>query len=116
MSRPDGDRRVAALDRTLQWHPYLPEAWRFRGVTWRQRGWARADGAALLAWAESDLTRAVELRPRWGEAWADLGWARFARGDAAGAREAFDRAAALDPTHVGLAKSRAEFLARQRDR
>ena len=58
--------------------------------------------------------RALRLRPNWGEAWADLGWARFARGDVEGARGALDRAAALDPTHLGLRRSRADFLARTR--
>jgi O-antigen ligase len=116
LAQPAGDRRVAALDRVVRSHPYLAEVWHFRGLGWLGRGWARAGGQASLAWAESDLTRAVELRPRWAEAWAELGWARYRQNAAAGAREAFDTAAALDPTHVGLARSRDEFLARDRGR
>jgi tetratricopeptide (TPR) repeat protein len=108
---PPGDRRLAALDPLLGRHPYLAEAWRLRGVEWRARGWARADREGALAWAESDLLRATALRPRWGEAWADVGWTRFGRGDLAGAREAFERAAALDPTHIGIERARAEFAA-----
>ncbi|HVR71129.1 MAG TPA: tetratricopeptide repeat protein, partial [Vicinamibacteria bacterium] len=107
-----GDRRLAALDRVVERHPYLAEGWRFRGAAWRERGWARAGGAPSLAWAEADLTRAVELRPQWAEAWADLAWARYARGDAAGARAAFERAGTLDPTHVGIGRSRSDFAAR----
>jgi tetratricopeptide (TPR) repeat protein len=107
-----GDRRLAALDRALDRHPYLPEAWRFRGVAWRDRAWARADHGGALEWAEADLARALELRPQWGEAWADLAWTRFARGDAAGAADAFEMAAVLDPTHAGIGRARADFVAR----
>jgi O-antigen ligase len=107
-----GDRRLAALDRVVERHPYLSEAWRLRGVGGRDRGWSRADGGASLGWAELDLTRALDLRPQWAEAWADLAWARFARGDAAGAREAFARAGSLDPTHAGIGRARADFVGR----
>jgi cytochrome c-type biogenesis protein CcmH/NrfG len=106
-----GDRRLAALDSVVERHPYLTEAWRLRGVAWRDRGWARADATAL-GWAEADLARALDLRPQWGEAWADLAWTRFANGDAAGAREAFARAERFDPTHAGIGRSRADFVAR----
>ena len=107
-----GDRRLAALDRVIERHPYLAEAWRLRGVGARDRGWARGDGGAPLRWAEADLARALDLRPHWAEAWADLAWTRFAKGDAAGAREAFERAGMLDPTHAGIGRARADFVAR----
>jgi O-antigen ligase len=112
LAQPAGDRRGAALDHVVERHPYLAEAWRVRGITWRERGWGRAGGRAALAWAEADLSRALSLRPRWGEAWADLGWTRFGQGNIHAAGEAFDRAVALDPTHLALDRARADFLAR----
>jgi O-antigen ligase len=112
LAQPAGDRRVAALDHVVRRHPYLAEAWRVRGLAWRERGWGRAGAGAALAWAEADLSRALELRPRWGEAWADLAWTHFGRGNIRAAREAFDRAVALDPTHLALDRSRADFLVR----
>jgi O-antigen ligase len=114
-AEPAGDRRLAALDRVLHRHPYLAEAWQLRGVGWRTRGWGRPDGGASLAWAEHDLTVALGLRPQWAEVWAELGWARLGLGNAVGAQEAFERATELDPTHAGLARARAEFLARTHD-
>jgi O-antigen ligase len=110
--QPRGDRRLAAAETVVLRHPYLAEAWRLRGAAWLERGWNHAHRAAPLAWARADLEQAIRLRPRWAEAWAELGWARYAGGDGAGAREAFDRATALDPTHAGVARARAEFLAR----
>lgn len=105
--------RIAALDALLARHPYLDEGYRVRGVSWRD--WANAapgSDLARLMRAERDLRRAVALRPRWGEAWSDLGWTLFARGDRARSGDAFTRAAALDPTHLGIGAVRAEFLAR----
>ena len=104
--------RLAAWDGVLARHPYLAEAWRERATLW----WAlsgRRSGPipSRLARAEHDLRRAVALRPHWAEAWADLGWVLSARGDAAGARQAFDRAHASDPTHPGVRSARAAFLA-----
>ena len=112
LDEPRGDRRLAALDRVIERHPYLAEAWRLRGAGSRDRAWGRRDGGTPLDWAEADLTRALDLRPQWAEAWADLAWARFAQGDAAGAREAFARAEMFDPTHAGIGRSRADFVGR----
>jgi tetratricopeptide (TPR) repeat protein len=110
---PAGERRLAALDTVLRGHPYLAEAWRERGLTWRDLGWNRvAGGSARLARARQDLERALRLRPRWGEAWADLGWTLFVLGDPPAAQAALERAAELDPTHVGIGVARAELLAR----
>ena len=108
---PRGDRRLVAADALVRRHPYLAEAWRVRGASWLDRGWSRPGGEGALAWAEADLRRAIALRPLWAEPWAELGWVRHARGDAGGAHDAFERAAALDPTHIGLARARADFLA-----
>lgn len=115
LAEPAGDRRLAALDRIVEVHPYLAEGWRLRGVEGRDRGWGRPEGATSLMWAEADLDCALRLRPFWGEAWADLAWVRLARGDIDGAHGAMDRAEALDPTHVGVRRARAEFLARTPD-
>jgi O-antigen ligase len=112
LARPAGDPRVGALDGVVRWHPYLAEAWRVRGVAWRERGWSRAGPDTALGWAEADLKRAVRLRPLWGEAWADLAWTYFRLGRIVDAHEAFDRAMALDPTHLALERSRADFLGR----
>jgi tetratricopeptide (TPR) repeat protein len=103
--------RLSALDGVLARHPYLTEAWRARASLW----WAlsgRPGGPILsrLARAEDDLDHAVALRPRWAEAWADLGWIRLSRGDRAGAADAFARAAAFDPTHPHVGLARAAFL------
>jgi hypothetical protein len=116
MAHPGGDRRIAALDRVLRAHPYLAEAWRVRGAAWRDRAWFRNGPPAPLVWAAADLGNALDLRPRWAEAWADLAWARLGGGDAAAAKEAFDRASALDPSHDGIRRSRAEFEQRLRQR
>lgn len=109
--QPRGDRRLAAADAVLRRHPYLADAWRMRGVAWLERGWSRPGHGGPLEWARADLEQAIRLRPGWAEAWAELGWARYARGDHARASDAFERAAVLDPTHVGIARARAEFLA-----
>jgi Flp pilus assembly protein TadD len=105
--------RVAALDPVLRRHPYLAEAYRARGVAWRELAGGRGEFApARLDRAERDLVQALRLRPAWGEAWADLAWARLLRGDVAGAREAMDHAATLDRTHPHIARARAELRAR----
>jgi tetratricopeptide (TPR) repeat protein len=67
---------------------------------------------AARPFATADLARAVALRPRWGEAWADLGWTRSALGDTEQARRDLARAVALDPTHIGVGLAQAEFFAR----
>jgi O-antigen ligase len=114
--QPPGDRRLAAADRVVRRHPYLAEAWRLRGAAHLLRGWRSPAGAPALEWAEADLAQALRLRPLWAEAWAELAWTRFARGDRDGAHAAFARAAALDPTHAGLGRARADFLARAGER
>jgi hypothetical protein len=109
-SQPPGQYRIIALDDVLRRHPYLAEGHRVRGLEWRALGWRSADGR--LAWARRDLEAAVSWRPFWGEAWGDLAWTRLRQGEVSAAREAMDRAAALDPTHLTLGWSRVEFLAR----
>jgi len=111
----DGDpqMRVAALDTVLRHHPYLAEAYRARALAWRDLAIGRMGFAApRLERADRDLGSALRLRPSWGEAWADLGWTRWMRGDPAGARDAMDRALSLDRTHPQIARSHAQLLAR----
>lgn len=104
--------RTRELDRVVARHAYLVEGWRARARAWRDLA---ATSPALrsdrLARSERDLVHALGLRPRWSEAWAELGWVRLAGGNLAGADAAFARAADLDPTHVGIGTARAEFLA-----
>ena len=109
-------RRLALLDRALAAHPYAAEMFRARALAWRDLAY-RPPGwnAARLARAEADLRRALDLRPRWGEAWADFGWVRAFQGDAAGARAAMQAAVDLDPTHIDVGIAAADLLARQGD-
>lgn len=109
----DPQMRIAALDTVLRHHPYLAEAYRARGLAWRDLAVGRMGFAApRLERSERDIEAALRLRPSWGEAWADLGWTRWMRGDGAGARAAMDRAVALDRTHPHIARSRDQLLAR----
>jgi len=109
--RPGAQLKLAALDPLLARHPFLADGYRLRGLAWRElAGPGSALASARLERAERDLSRALALRPQWGEAWADLGWTRLLRGDASGARAALDRARRLDPTHAGLALASAEGL------
>ena len=113
LAASDASARIAALDTVLAEHPYLSEGFRARGLAWRDWPHAAAEGGlGRLMRAERDLRRALALRPRWGEAWADLGWVLYARGDRDGAGQSLARAAALDPTHLGIGQVRAEFFAR----
>ena len=47
--------------------------------------------------ADRELEQAVRLRPSFGEAWSDLGWARRMMADDSGALIAFKKAVALNP-------------------
>jgi len=109
----DPQMQLAALDPVLDRHPYLAEAYRARALAWRDLAIGHLDFAApRLDRAERDLTSALRLRPAWGEAWADLGWTRWMRGDLTGARAAMDRAVSLDRTHPHIARAHAQLLAR----
>ncbi len=112
----DPVRRLALLDRALGAHPYAAEMLRARALAWRDLAY-RPPGwnAVRLARAEADLRRALDLRPRWGEAWADFGWVRAFQGDAAGAGAAMQTAVDLDPTHIDIGIAAADLLARQGD-
>jgi cytochrome c-type biogenesis protein CcmH/NrfG len=109
----DPHARIAALTRTLGWHPYLADAYRERALAWRGLALPRRSASASrLERAGQDLERALVLRPSWGEVWADLGWVRALNGDISGARQAFDRAVETDPSHIHVARARADFLSR----
>ncbi|MET0556517.1 MAG: O-antigen ligase family protein [Vicinamibacteria bacterium] len=105
--------RAAALTAVLRAHPYLPEAW--RGRSQATRALTSRSGvlpAARRSQATADLERALGLRPSWAEAWGDLAWIRLAAGDARSARDAFETARRLDPTHLPLGVQGAELVYR----
>jgi hypothetical protein len=112
----DHNQRIGSLDRLLDRHPYLPEAFRARGLAWRDLALSsRAFVPARLARAEQDLSAAARLRPHWAEARADLGWVHLLRGDRAAARRDLDLAIELDPTHLHVGLVRAAALAHSGD-
>ena len=100
--------RLAAFDALVREHPYIAEAFRERALAWRRLASGRP--GARLQRAVRDLEEATRIRPRWAEARADLAWTRFAGGEPDAAARDFAQAAALDPTHRGIALGRAEFL------
>ena len=109
----DPQVRLAALDPVLGRHPYLADGYYLRGLAWRDLAGGRQELAPpRLERSERDLTRAVRLRPAWGEAWADVAWTRWMRGDLAGARTAMDHAIGLDPTHPHIASARKAMTGR----
>jgi hypothetical protein len=98
--------RFVALSEVVHRHPEDAVAWRQRARA-RLAAWSGSGSAlavARLERAASDLDQALRLRPLWGEAWGDLGWVYWRRGDIQRARAAFERATRVDPTHrwVGL--------------
>jgi len=109
-------QRVAVLTPAVSSHPYAAGMFRARAQAWRDLAWRPPawDPLRLLR-AENDLRRALDLRPRWGEAWADLAWLRAFQGDATNARDAMLKASALDPTHLGVGLATADLLWRQGD-
>ncbi len=106
----DANARIEILDQLLRRHAYLAEAWRERGLAWRELG---APATPLRLWrlrrALSDLTRAVELRPAWGVAWVDRGWTFGMLGSLDSAGRDIAAGARLDPTHPGIRLIGAEF-------
>ncbi len=108
----DAQERIARLDGTLARHPYLAEAFRLRGVLWRDMGGVGPLRATRLRRAQADLEASIHLRPYGAQAWADLAWVEAMRGDGAAARRHIDQAAALDPTHSGIRLYQKELIAR----
>jgi tetratricopeptide (TPR) repeat protein len=106
-------RRIAALDVVAGQHPYLAVAFRERALAWRRLAAGRP--GARLQRAVRDLERALEIRPLWAEARADLAWTLFAAGDHGAAARDFAQAVRLDPTHRGISLAHAEFLARSQE-
>jgi O-antigen ligase len=111
----DPSLRIGALDNVLRLHPDLAEGFHERGLAWLSvaGGNSSAMDAGRLARARGDLLQALSLRPAWGEAWSDLGWALYRMGRVAEARDAFATSVALDPTNVRVGIVHAEFLARE---
>jgi O-antigen ligase len=109
----DSNRQVATLDRVVPRHPYEASARRMRGQAWRELAWQPPRWiASRLARSEADFRGSLAWRPRWGATWVDLGWTLHLMGRQDAAEEAFRRAVALEPTHLALGQSRAEFFAR----
>jgi O-antigen ligase len=107
------DLKLAVLDPVLKRHPYLAEAQRAEGLAWQATA-ARGGPLASyrLARAEDATLRALRLRPSWAEAWGDLAWTRYLRGDEPGTRAALQRSRALDPTNFPVGLGRADLIAR----
>jgi tetratricopeptide (TPR) repeat protein len=106
------DARFVALSEIVRWHPYDADAWRQRARA-RLAAWSATNGAQARVRHERaalDLERALRLRPRWGEAWGDLAWVFWRLGDAERARDAFERATRVDPTHRWLGLAFVRFL------
>lgn len=113
LSASDPNVRIERLDAAIRRHPYLAEAWRARGLAWRDLASPKsALGSLRLSRAQEDLSAALRLRPHWAELWADSGWTRAMRGDIDGGRRELDQALRLDPTHAGIQRVHAEFLRR----
>ena len=100
--RASPQERVAALGVVLRYHPYMSDAYRERARACMALAASGSLATARLSRADRDLRAALRLRPFWGEAWADRGWVLWLEGSWPEARTAFDRALALDPTHVGI--------------
>ena len=83
----DGPAAVAALDRAIELAPERANLWRDRALVRLAR---RQPAEAGL-----DLARAVALDPQDLQAWVGLASAREQTGDAAGARQALERARAV---------------------
>ncbi|HWM88269.1 MAG TPA: tetratricopeptide repeat protein [Kofleriaceae bacterium] len=75
----------------------------------------RAGGPDANQRAEARLREAVRRDERLWEAWHDLGALLFARGDDAGAADAFGRALAINPAHSPALLARAEAYRRAGD-
>ena len=101
--------RIARLGDVLRYHPYLSDAYRERARARMALAASRSLAPARLARADLDLRAALRLRPFWGEAWADRGWVLWLQGNWPEARAAFDRARALDPTHLGIGEAASQF-------
>lgn len=111
LARTSPESRLDALVPLVDAHPYLDRARRQRGLAWLALAYSQGRYDPLrLQRARADFEAVVRLRPRWGEARTDLGWAKYYAGDTAGAIEEMRRAAALDPTHVGVGIACAQVL------
>jgi O-antigen ligase len=113
----DPNARIEQLDRVVGAHPYLAEAWRERGLAWRELG---TPPSALRGWrlrrAADDLSHAVSLRPSWGAARVDRGWTLAMLGDFEGASRDIEDGKRLDPTHAGIELVERAFRSRETGR
>lgn len=85
------DEALASADRALEWAPRHPRALMVRGVVALQRDWAWTRGL-------ESLKEAADADPDDADIQSALAFGRIVGGDGPGAREALDRALALEPT------------------
>ncbi len=112
LGRTSPESRLDALQTLVDAHPYLDRARRERGLSWMALAYSRGHYDPLrLQRARADLEAVVRVRPQWGEALTDLGWAKYYAGDTAGARVEMRQASRFDPTHVGVGIAHAQVLA-----
>ena len=74
-----------------------------------------AEKKAIAAQGESYLRKAIELDPRYAEAWANLGNGKVLSGDVSGAAAAFQKALALKPELIPAQLGYGYCLAEQGD-
>lgn len=95
----EDERSLALFDEALAAQPANPRAWVGKGLGLLAAGNAVEGSKAI--------DRGAELFGDHIGSWIASGWARFARGDNAGARQSFERATAIDANfsecHGGLA-------------
>lgn len=114
LAASDLNTRIEQLDRVLGRHPYSAEAWRARGLAWRDLSNTTSPlREQRLRRALHDLERALRLRPRWAEAWADRGWVLAMEGRLAEGELALAKAGDLDPTNSGIRAFRLAFERRK---
>ena len=112
LARTSPESRLDALQNLVDAHPYLDEARRRRGLAWMTLAYSRGQYDAMrLQRARADLQVVVNARPQWGEARADLGWAKYYEGKTDEAKAEMLLATRSDPTHIGVGIAYAQMLA-----
>ena len=112
LARTSPESRLDALQTLVDAHPYLDDARRQRGLAWMTLAYSRGQyDVTRLQRAHADLQAVVNARPQWGEARADLGWAKYYEGKTDEAKAEMLLATRCDPTHIGVGIAYAQMLA-----
>lgn len=90
MSQKDYAKAIAEYTSALALHPSQKIYLSNRAAAY--------SSASLHDSAIADATKATVIDPTYGKAWSRLGHAYFAKGDLEGARNAYERGVAVDPT------------------